>query len=199
MVSQVTTGDLATWLQDPANKPKTLKDCYFMLDCGRDEANPRSHLNGPFISVAKTGETLPLFRVLVRDVTVDADAMHIVVAVDVPDRLPSRKYLFKFAGDGKTIAEKVASIKCSSMKRAVVLDTESREVPGFPGVVLKLGVKDWPNGWDVNLKTGSWILPDASLSSGSAADFVKNYRIATQVHQPLCICCASVVLTVLCT
>ena len=189
MVSQVTTGNLATWLQDHANKPKTLKDCYFMLDCGTDEANQRCHLNGPFISVAKTGETLPYFRMLVRDVTVDVDAMHIIVAVDVADRLASRKYLFKFAGDGKTVADKVASVKCSSMKRAMVLDTESREVPGFLGVVLKLGIKDWPSGWDAHLKSGSWILPDASLP-GSAADFVKNYRIATQVHQPVCICFA---------
>ena len=118
MVSQIKSGTLSSWVKDQSNSAKVLKDSYYHLDC---VVSPPSQ-KGPFIAVTKTGDSQPLFQLRLRDIETDGDI--IFVAVDVPDQFATKKHLFKFAGEGKTVAEKADSFSCSTMLRGFVFDKE---------------------------------------------------------------------------
>ena len=108
MVSQIQHGSLSTWMQNPANKPKLSKDSYYQLDF---VTKPESQ-KGPILSITKNGESRPMFDLRLRDVV--SDGGNIFVAVDVPDKF-TKRHLLKFAGDGKTVAEKVDNFSCDTL------------------------------------------------------------------------------------
>ena len=177
MVSQIKSGTLSSWVKDQSNSAKVLKDSYYHLDC---VISPPSQ-KGPFIAVTKTGDSQPLFQLRLRDIETDGDI--IFVAVDVPDQFATKKHLFKFAGEGKTVAEKADSFSCSTMLRGFVFDKECLPQPGFPNIVLKM--RPWPMGVDLKAELEGWSLPMAEILEGPA-DYVAAFKEAcnvSTVHQ----------------
>ena len=177
MVSQIKSGTLSSWVKDQSNSAKVLKDSYYHLDC---VVSPPSQ-KGPFIAVTKTGDSQPLFQLRLRDMETDGDI--IFVAVDVPDQFATKKHLFKFAGEGKIVAEKADSFSCSTMLRGFVFDKECLPQPGFPNIVLKM--RPWPMGVDLKAELEGWSLPTAEILEGPA-DYVAAFKEAcnvSTVHQ----------------
>ena len=177
MVSQIKSGTLSSWVKDQSNSAKVLKDSYYHLDC---VVSPPSQ-KGPFIAVTKTGDSQPLFQLRLRDIETDGDI--IFVAVDVPDQFATKKHLFKFAGEGKTVAEKADSFSCSTMLRGFVFDKECLPQPGFPNIVMKM--RPWPMGVHLKAELEGWSLPTAEILEGPA-DYVAAFKEAcnvSTVHQ----------------
>ena len=173
LVSQIQHGSLSTWIQNPANKPKLLKDSYYQLDF---VTKPESQ-KGPILSITKNGESRPMFDLRLRDVV--SDGGNIFVAVDVPDKFATKRHLLKFAGDGKTIAEKVDSFSCDTLLRGWVYDKAYLPQPRFPNVVLQMC--PWPTGVAISTQPEGWELPHKFVEQ-PATEYVKAFKEACQVR-----------------
>ena len=89
------------------------------------------------------------------------------------------KFLFKFAGDGKTLAEKAASFACENMKRAMVYDMAFLAQPGFPNVVLQL--RPFPVCLNISSSPSGWSPPDR-IAEGTALEYLTKFKEACEVN-----------------
>ena len=175
MVSQIQTGSLSSWIKNKGNSAKLLKDSYYQLDSLPPEAQ-----KAPFISITKNGDTKPLFQLRLHEIVVDGPDK-IYISVDVPDKFATKKFLFKFAGDGKTMSEKADSFSCDTLLRGMVLDKEGLPQAGFPNIVLQM--RAWPLGVDKNTPLEGWRLPE-EMNEGASA-YVEAFKQACDVSFPL--------------
>ena len=118
-----------------------------------------------------------MFDLRLRDVV--SDGGNIFVVVDVPDKFATKRHILKFAGDGKTIAEKVDSFSCDTLLRGWVYDKAYLPQPGFPNVVLQM--RPWPTGVDISTQPEGWELPHKFVEQ-PATEYVKAFKEACQVR-----------------